>query len=1290
MTSPITSKFSAYRGKGNACPVCNSTSGRCSSQKYQLTGKDRQTINTDKIYCMDGVGGSGNPDYHYFNDTRDGQWGIYILLADWSKHCGTYQESSVADKEQWAAERQQRRQEIVELEQKRQGDSLGGAERDLAARAIMSQLSLNWIDRKDLLGRGFTLDQINKIGFKSIDRWQRLTTPVNNRFPGVDLHGTKLNSSIGGVLIPIYSINGEILAFQVRNRQKSQEKRYLWLSSAWEKNRPNGSSPKMATGENPLSFVDPQKLGIEIRANSIGFAEGSGAKPNLAAIKMGQRVIGAVGGQWLSSPRLLKEGLKFWNADQIDLYMDKDDLTNPQVLRRWVKLHVQLTEWGYKPQLVWFVNADIDESKDESNKQILDINFLLSKIEPVRSQPKPLVPWARQYYHQSKAFTPNQTSTSRYLDWNIPNTMENALVGIKSALGTGKTEILKKLAVWAKERGLELLFIGYRNNLLRQTCDRIPDLMHVVDEDRILLGSDYHKALCHHSAGLLDPENMHNKIVIFDECVSVLQDVLTSKLTAGRQADGRDSRQVRLNHLQTLIEHSYSVVVLDAYLSDTEVNFLQQIRSFDQTHKIENTFKNFMNVQMCEHKSQLDLAIIEDALAGLRILVTATTQKQCQNLEKALTRAGVNPDLICRIDSTTDRNDRIKLFFRNPKAFLKEFQPQVVIMSPTAESGISIDLPGYFQTHYHFHMGNLGILSGLQFLGRYRDFSAPRVIFCEVRGRVDDGNSSSVEKWVRDEFNQQISTDIQLSLDVLKNPQMVEDAAQVLTTCTKEQNFWLTLAHKHKASLNEEMKHLRELFIEAMQADGYQVMVDSGTERCGDTQELMSRVEIERRVVESKRLYEAIDITKTQYDSIRKNISANEYDRLIAAKYYLTQQYLPGIAQTPSYCADLIQIIKFKCPGLVPSLENYFYFLNPALAQRDRLAAWLPIVSCEATWLPDRTAKSSLALISVARELGIHQLLELNFGIEAIERIAQAIVASKAYRSALRLTLNPNQSVEPIALFAKVVKKIGLKLTEHKGNNLFSLVPLAKTSKTLRSAPKYDLLTPELCDDIRSLVGSEYHQGHVKMQQLADLMVELGIADGAGRMRLISGAARHLGLSVISRRHRTKIDHKNRVVRVYSFFAPNPGQKDMYPVSTAIANTQIYADGNLIDLADIYQCVSARLTALSQLQMDKIIAWQANRIQLQSELYAPIQIDAFADVDKINPPCDRSGSPLFSLDNVKSVAQSLFCIAKLPMTELKAAWTEYKSVIDPQVIKAGLELLKGKYCFLSERLSFGF
>jgi hypothetical protein len=1303
------SKFNAYRGLGNTCPVCASSSGKCKWQNYELSAKNGKVTPTVKTLCMTGAGGYGNPDYHYFNDTRDGQWGVYIPLADWNEHRGENFQATPEQREQWVKDQQEKQKALLEAENNRRAESLPALERDITARAIVAQLSLNEIDRKDLIRRGFTQQQIKEIGFVSVEKFQRLKEPVNHRFPGVNIQGTKLNNGIAGILIPLYTVTGEIVAFQIRNREQSNN-RYRWLSSTWERGRDNGSAPCLPNGENPLTFTYPQLLETNTPQNSIGLvrapktltlrhsiglAEGTGAKPNLAAILTGQQIIGAAGGQWLSSPQLFKDGLERWRAEYIDLYLDGEDIHKPQVIRRWVNLYHQLIDWGYKPRLMWS-GSDIDELEDFSLLREIGIDELGAnpsfdngrlQLSILKLLPPP-VSLARKLYQQSKHFTPNQIQSNRFLKWEIPTTgLENSmsgyppstLVGIKSALGTGKTEVLKALGATAREQGLELIFIGYRNNLLRQTCDRLDDLYHVVDEDKVILSSDYHKALCHHSASLLDPAEMTNKIVILDECVSDLSDMLTSKLTAGRRKDGTDSRQVRLAHLEQLIVNSHSVVALDAYLSDTELDFLRKLRPFDFVHKIENTYRNQMNVRMVNQKSTVTRAILDDALAGSNLLITATTQKHCENLEKSLIRVGIPEASICRIDSTTDRDESIGLFFRNPKAYLEEHRPQIVILSPTAESGISIDLPGYFQTHYHFHLGNLGILSGLQFLGRYRDFTVPRVIYCERQGRIHDGNSSSFTKWVKDEFDRQVHEDMTLVFTLLARGS-VDEAMNILTSYAQKEDHWLKLAHQYKASLNEEMKHLRELFVAAMVTDGYTVTIDrEDLDGCDDTDDLMGRVEVERRVVQSRRIYEAPNIDRLQYEAIRNNPSANEIDRLLASKHYLTQQQLPGIMEAESYSAEMIQMLKYNHPALVKQLETYHYLLNPELAEANHLAAWLPVMETESVWLPDQLNRSSLALVKVGRALGLHALIGKNFNENQIGGIIKQVIANKRYQSSVKININPDKPSDPIKLFRRIIKKFGLKLVKLFDDE-FKLELMADSILAFKGAPKYELLTPELKERVIQLSGSEFLGSHQVIQDLGAQMEALGMTDGAGRMRLVSGSARYLGLSAVSRRYRTIRQGKEITTRMYTF-SGTP-----HPISNAIRDSQVYPGTQPVWVKHIYECVTKRLERLATHQQEQIQTWRPPQVVVNSQLDREIHIDNFATILKINLPDRLCGSPGFTLENIRSVAQTLLQIGQMELPELEISLNEYLAVTNPEVARFALEIVQSKYPQVFERL----
>jgi hypothetical protein len=1170
---------------------------------------------------MNGTGGYGNPDYHYFNDTRDGTWGIYIPLADWNEHRGENYQATPLEREEWIRNQQLKVQIALEAENQKRLESLPIAERDIAARAILNQLSLNDIDRKDLIRRGFTPQQIKEVGFKSIDPFQRLREPVNPRFPGVGVQGDRLNNrSMGGILIPVYTVTGEIVGFQLRNREATTKGRYRWLSSAWENGRTNGNAPNLPNGELPITFIYPQLLGAETKQREISLIEGTGAKPSLGAVKLGHQVIGAAGGQFISSPEQLQKGLSTWRAEIVNLLLDGDDIKKPQVIRRWVNIYHQLIEWGYKPRLMWS-GSDVDELDDITELRELSLEELGERSGvplALPTAPTEAISLARKLYQKAQKFTANSIQCNRYLKWTIPEVIKNALIAVKSALGTGKTEILKSLAAWAKERGYKLIFIGYRNNLLRQTCQRVPELYHVGDEDKIVLQSEEHLALCHHSAGKLDPADMANVILVLDECVSDLRDMIGSKLTAGRNPDGTDSRQTRLAHIQQILISCHAVVALDGYLTDTEVDFIKELRNFDFTYKIENTYKNKMDVRVAKKKSTAVREVLDLAIANQGcILVTATIQKFCENLEKSLIRVGIPKEEIHRFDGTTDKNENNIEFFDNPSSYITRYKPRVLILSPTAESGISIDLTGYFITHYHFHLGNLGILSGLQFLGRYRDFSAPRVIYCEKQGMIDEGNSSGFSKWVKNGFDYRVAVEIEL-LQRLLDEGSIAQAQQLLKAYSEKEDPWMKLAHQYKATHNHEMQNLEELFIKRLREDGYTVKVDGENDLgCADTEELFEKVEMERQVIRSHQIFNAPTISKQEFEATKKNLTANESDRLAANKYYLAQIQLPGIVETESWSAELVQMVKFTYPSLIKQLENFHYLLNPELAQINHVAAWMPVLETGSTWMEDQFKRSQLALVKCARVLGLHELVGKEISILELEEIAKTVSDSKLYQSALKVNANPEKPRDPISLGRQILRKFALKLTKL-GDGIFKVEALKDKTLAFSEKPKYELLTPELIERIKALKDGQYLGDQKVIQDLGKELEDLGIYDGRGRMALVAGAARYLELSVTSRRFRIERGGEKITTRKYTFSeAPSM-------ISDAIRNTNVCPTNQSVNFAHIYECVEKRLKELAIRQQERIQEWQEAKAKGENP---PIPIDDLADIVRTEYTEDLLGAP---------------------------------------------------------------
>jgi hypothetical protein len=451
----------------------------------------------------------------------------------------------------------------------------------------------------------------------------------------------------------------------------------------------------------------------------------------------------------------------------------------------------------------------------------------------------------------------------------------------------------------------------------------------------------------------------------------------------------------------------------------------------------------------------------------------------------------------------------------------------------------------------------------------------------------------------------------------------------------------------------------------------------------------MGRVEVERRVVQSRRIYHAPDITRLEYEAIRNNPGANELDRVLASKYYLTQQQLPGIMETESYSAELIQMLKYNHPALVKQLETYHYLLHPERAEINHLAAWLPVAETGSVWLPDQLNRSSLALVKVGRELGLHDLIDIGFNGNRIGVIIQQVKDSKRYQSSLKININPEKQPDPIKLFRRVVKKFGLKLVKL-GDDQFKLDAVADSILTFKGAPKYELLTPELSQKVVQLAGKQLHKDDIEIETLGMEMEALGMHDGRGRMRLVAGSARYLGLSVVTHRHRT-IDPQGKkvVTRTYSFGATED------PISGGIKNSQIYPGTQPVHVKHIYECITRRLEQLAILQrrgyandrQGRVQDWQNLQTVIPEQLSTAIHIDDFASINIIKLPEGRSGSAEFSLENLRSVAQTLLQIGQMEMSELENCLNEYLGVTHPEVARIALSMVESKYPQVFDRLN---
>lgn len=319
----------------------------------------------------------------------------------------------------------------------------------------------------------------------------------------------------------------------------------------------------------------------------------------------------------------------------------------------------------------------------------------------------------------------------------ICNSGEYGIIAFKAAMSLGKTEALCKFA--EANPGLGMLMIGYRNALLLNTIQRLSlhgTFYHLLNDSAhgMLADPSSRIALCFDSLGKLKESDADDKVIILDEALSIMIHALLSSTV------GKFNRKKLLDLFANLVKRSKFVIMMDGNMSDRVVDWIAELRgeSPDRICKIENpTPAPKLNVEwinavkeddpdhIClKDKSPIFQGMLETLEAhklvpagkAKSIGVIADNQRLLEAYDRELTKLGYKT---LRLDKTTTANhaDIIK----NIDGFLCDNHTDVLLMSPTCESGVDISIENYFVKCYALFHGVLGTDSQNQFLRRIRN-----------------------------------------------------------------------------------------------------------------------------------------------------------------------------------------------------------------------------------------------------------------------------------------------------------------------------------------------------------------------------------------------------------------------------------------------------------------------------------------------------------------------------------------------------------------------------------------
>jgi hypothetical protein len=1011
----------------NPCPICDDTSGKC---RQHRDGELHLCI----IYADARLGEIRNG-HKCVKEAKAGNWASF-------KSDNT-QEWTEQQRLEWKASNEQRRQLQAREDDERRRRSLSPQERHDQYTQLLSELILHPDDRADLVRRGFTNEEIDLAGFKSIERYQKLQSQFSKLLPGIS-RGDRLVIREEGYLCPIRNADGLIVACQVRLRTlpTTEINRYRWLSGQGQTLHlyPEGCK---SDGELPLPVFSPQG-----KPEGIALPEGTGAKPFLVSQRLNLLTIGAAGGQWASSPQLLKQILEKAALEvkgrEIKIFPDAGDILNRSVMSRWQRMITLLVEWGWSVKVGWWgqvdkTHPDIDELTDYTKVEYISSQEFLAKakVKPTEVKPteqrkafsKGYQEKAKEQWDRAKGFTADSKKASEWCDWKLPP--NNSIFFGRAGLGRGKTTRLRKWVRSWQEEGKGFICLGYRNTLLLQLCEKL-GFYHLHENDSALMRNDPSGgiALCVDSLWRFRPEEFDGKVLILDEVMSVLRHLLHSPTVKGRDNI--------LELFQEALNRANQVICLDGCMADWAVKYLHELAPGKKIIRAENTFQgdkptiNFLlgTVDIKEEVRKNDRSPWLHYLLNDSPVPAGCSDSQVfiESLDNLLTEQGLK---VLRIDSKTVSEEHVREFLKDCNAYIETHKPDLVLYTPSAESGLDVSIQGYFTHHFAFFFGVLGVDAILQMLGRIRDAKCTKFVWVRewVAQSEQTHSKSPFANKVGQAIEQMLYQDITDTVSGIDRDQDIVD--KLLTIIQDSKNPHFEASNQIQAIANYEKSNLRECVLESLKASGYPIRL------CTLNPSEDAREKVKAATEATKRqnchdIFTAEKIATNLADDLSKKFDARWEDRakVIQASY---RSRLPGIDESSSWSKDFIYKIRYDHPDFISQAELFWLFSHPEEANRMNQERYHRIAQKERTFIGN--IKSRMARVRALREIAFERFLDPEkVWMEDSPELVELVKRCKDQKIAAALGRHPGQQTN-IRFLGSLLKMLGLK---HRGKKVKS------------------------------------------------------------------------------------------------------------------------------------------------------------------------------------------------------------------------------------------------------------
>lgn len=630
--------------------------------------------------------------------------------------------------------------------------------------------------------------------------------------------------------------------------------------------------------------------------------------------------------------------------------------------------------------------------------------------------------WKAQSYSQL-TYEPHVLLNRRYLgELTLPASAR--IVGIKSAKGTGKTESLISVVAEAQSIGQRVLVLTHRIQLGQALCNRF-GLDYVTELKSSQTRGIFGYGLCAdslhpESIARFKPETWEDCLVIIDEVEQVLWHLLNSS-TCQR------NRVAILKSLKTLLKTAQRIIVADADLSDTSIDYLIKLLGGGvEPYIIRNDWTPSDEHRWKVHNytdgtpASLVARLKDELRAGGKALTLCSGQKAKSRWGTQALEAyfqNLFPDKrILRIDSESiaDPNHPAYGCIGQLNEILGRYD--LVLASPSIETGVSIDIIGHFTVCFGIFQGVQAINSACQMLARLRE-SVPRFIWAAPHGigKIGQGELSvssiqaSQHKLARANIQRLIEAGLEVNGETFQ---------------TESMECWAKMAVR----INAGMVHYRDSLIEALKAEGHVIVGSDEADNAKDVKDAVTAAKEEIYQTHCEAIASASDITEQNHKQLKDKRAKTAVERHQQRKHELQKRYA-----TPTVTPDLVQA---DDAGIYPKLRLHYYLTlgRDYVTNRDKRSASAQVEHGKGdVWRPDFNSSQLGLKVKGLELLKIPALLadpdrELRNSDADLAEMAR-LAKSNPYQVKLILGITVREVDTPIVILRRILEKLGLTLT---------------------------------------------------------------------------------------------------------------------------------------------------------------------------------------------------------------------------------------------------------------------